>query len=304
MRRPITYIVPVYNYGHFLPEAVASICSGNLQSADEILIVNDASTDNTADVMRVLAQENAQIRLLAHRHNKGCSTAGYNTAIEAAKNGLFYGLAADNLLAANSIDQLVQFMIQRKADVAAFQEVRFFTTDTNKPTHSWFFNSECTLADALSGHEWPGSSGHYLFTRESWLKAGRCDEFFGGLDSWAFGIRQLATGSRMVTLEGSHYLHRWGHESLWCREATKGELSLKAMRVLLPILNLLEEESVEYLFSPIGRTTWFENLKGYPLRVRDQDLGKVGTIVRHHVEKDPLFKRLRRYLAGKLAPVH
>lgn len=300
-RPPISFVVPIYNYGHFLPQAIASIVDGNLESEDEILIVNDASTDNTADVMRELAQKSSQIKPLTHRYNKGCFNAGLNTAIEAANHGLLFGLAADNLLAPNSVDGLVAFMTERAADVAAFQEVRFFTKDITKPTHSWIFHEECTLADALSGHEWPGSSGHYLFTRGCWQRAGRADEFFGGLDSWAFGIQLLGSGSKMVSMPRTYYLHRWGHDSLWRRETVHGKLSAKALRALLPILDQFEPATIEYLFNE-GRTNWFENLKDHPLKVREKPIGRPGRIVQYRADKGPLLERVRRYLARKLAP--
>src|SRR5687768_15841074 len=137
-RPAITFIISTFNYGRFLPEAVKSICQGNLQCDDEILIVDDASTDNTADVVEELIRNNAQITSLSHRYNKGCFTAGINTAMETAKNDLLFGLAADNILAPNSIGPLVSYMIEKNADIAAFQEIRFFTSDTNFPTHSWF----------------------------------------------------------------------------------------------------------------------------------------------------------------------
>jgi glycosyltransferase involved in cell wall biosynthesis len=301
-RPAISYIISAFNYAHFLGDAVDSICSGNLKPGDEILIVNDASTDNTAEVAVALAARVPQIKVLTHRHNKGCFNAGVNTAVEVAKNDVFFGLAADNLLVPDSVGALVVFMLEKKADVAAFGELRFFTTDIAKPTHSWFYAEEITLADALASHEWPGSDGNGLFTRECWLRAGRCDEFICGLDSWSFGIQQMATGSKMVTLPETYYLHRWGHESLFVRGAKEGKHSLKSLRVLLPYLDLLEEESVAYLFSPEGRGNWFENLRQRPLRVRGSELGRAGNVVHYWKPKEAFLKRLRRFIARKIAP--
>ncbi len=301
-RTPISFIVPVFNYGHYLEDTVNSICRGNLQPQDEILIVNDASTDNTAEVIQALAREIPQIRPLAHRHNKGCFTAGVNTAVEAAQHDLFFGLAADNMLVPDTISPLVDYLHAKQADVACFQELRFFSDDPAKPTHSWFFKEETTLADALAGHFWPGSDGNYMFSREIWLKAGRCDEFFGGLDSWSFGIKKLVAGAKMVALPNHYYLHRWGHESLFAREEKKGSLSINAFRALLPILDHLEPESVEYLFSKEGRSSWFENLPKRPLRLSGKEVGQVGSVVHHARQKDAFVKRVRRFVARKIAP--
>src|SRR5262245_42712454 len=291
MRAPVSFIVPVFNYASVLAESVESICRGNLQPNDEIMIVNDASTDNSNEVIAALASRIPQVRVISHKYNKGCGNAGVNTAIESAKHDIFLRLDPDNLLAPDSVDGIITFMVEKGADVAAFEEVRFFDGDPDNPTHSWFFKPHTTLADALSGFRWPGPDGNYFFTRNSWLRAGRCDEF-SGLDTWVFGIQQLATGSKMMALPGSHYLHRWGHESLFVREERDGNLSFKALRGLLPILHLLEKESVDYIFSEEGRSTWFRNLDKRPLRVMGQSARSDGRLVRHARKKDPLQTRI------------
>jgi glycosyltransferase involved in cell wall biosynthesis len=301
MRPPVTFIISAYNYGGFLEEAVQSICHGNLENDDEIIIVNDASTDNTEVILKGLTDNNQQIRKFTHRHNKKWGTACINTAIEVAQHDIFFPLDADNLLAPGSITPLVRSMCETQADAAAFQEVRFFNTDQNKPTHSWFYKERCNLTDALAGHHWPGSNGQYLYTRQSWLNAGRCDEFTGH-DNWTFGIQLLASGAKMITLPNSHYFHRWGHESLNVREQRAGSLSLRCLRTLLPIIDLLEQESVDYLFSEEGRISWFTNLEKRPLRVRGEAVGIDGRVIQHPRKKDPFLRRLRWILAHKIAP--
>jgi glycosyltransferase involved in cell wall biosynthesis len=304
MRRPlISFIVPAYNCANYLNEAIASIIEGNASPDDEIIIVDDASLDNTPRVIERLAAKHSQIRVIRHRYNRGSAAAGRNTAIEAARHDIFFALDADNLLVQGSVSPLVQFMFDEGADAAAFQEVRFFSHSPEIATHSWFYTAEITLADALAGHQWPGPDGNYMFTRDCWLCAGRYDEFVGGgIDSWAFGIRQLVSGSRMVTLPNSYYLHRWGHNSAWLRDSKLGWQSVKALRVLLPYLELLAPESIEYVFCGEGRESWFENLKERPLRLRDFKLGECGRVVWNSPVKDPFLKRLRRFLARKLDP--
>jgi glycosyltransferase involved in cell wall biosynthesis len=301
-RPPISFLVPAFNCAPFLPEAIRSILDGNLGDNDEIVIVDDASTDTTPTVIEALAADEPRIRTVRHRFNRGSAAAGRNTAIEHANHALFLALDADNLLEPGSVAKLMSFMVEQAATAAAFGEVRFFQTNGHRRTHSWLYPGEITLADALAGHQWPGPDGNYLFTKESWLAAGRYDESVGGgIDSWAFGIRQLATGTRMVTLPGTHYLHRWGHESAWIRDAKLGPQSLKALRVLLPHLELLDEDSVEYLFSPQGRGSWFERLTERPLRLRGTAIGEAGRVVRYSPGKASIVTRLRSYLQRKFS---
>ncbi len=61
-------VIPAYNQAEFLDEAVQSILNQTVQDF-EILVVDDASTDNTAEVM--LRYHDPRIITLTHPENKG-----------------------------------------------------------------------------------------------------------------------------------------------------------------------------------------------------------------------------------------
>jgi glycosyltransferase involved in cell wall biosynthesis len=257
--------------------------NGNFGPGDELIIVNDASTDSTQQVIDEQREKYDGIVGLQHLINRGSAAAGRNTAIERARTELIFCLDADNILAPNSVSTLKAHLLRTGADVAAFGELHYFADAPQKVTHKWVYKEGViTLSDALSGNIWPGPSGNYMLTKESWLRAGRYDEFIGGAyDSWAFGIQQLATGSRMVTLKETFYYHRYGHESTFVRASQKTTASLVALRVLLPFLGLIKDEDVEYIMSREGRYTWFQHLQDHPIRLKHTGAGygKSGTVV-------------------------
>ena len=276
----ITFVVPAYNCADMIGATIQSIVETNLQPQDEIIIVDDGSTDDTPNVIADLRAQHPAIVALKHNFNKGSAAASRNTAIDASSNALIFCLDADNLLAPNSIKLLKNHLIANGADAAAFGELQFFTTDAAVITHKWVFREQITFADALAGSQWPGPSGNYLFTRESWKQAGRYHEHIGGaIDSWAFGIRQLATGSQMVTLPNTHYLHRHGYESTFIRESRGNNASLRALQVLLPYIDQIEDEDIEYMLSKENRLTWFSDLSTRPIRIKAQAAGKSGELV-------------------------
>ena len=271
----ISFIIPSYNCADTIVESVESIFNGNFEDGDEVIIVNDASTDRTLQIINSLQKKYPAIKTVSHNINKGSAAAGRNTGIDYSKNDLIFCLDSDNILAHGAVPALKKYLMEQNADVAAFGEIHFFKTDIKEITHKWIFKDKLIeLGDALSGYKWPGPSGNYLFTKRSWLKAGRYIESIGGAyDSWAFGIKQLATRSKMITMKNSFYYHRVGHESAFTRDKDKIKASLIALSVLTNFLALIEEEDVDYIMSKEHRYSWFDDLEKRPIRLKKSTIG-------------------------------
>ncbi len=95
MHRSIAVIIPAYNAQAYICEALGSV-AGQTRPPEEIIVVDDGSTDQTADVVREwVARERVDVQLL-HQENRGASAAR-NTAIRHAKTDLIAPLDADDL---------------------------------------------------------------------------------------------------------------------------------------------------------------------------------------------------------------
>jgi glycosyltransferase involved in cell wall biosynthesis len=288
----ISFFIPAYNCANTIQEAVESIMEGNLSAGDEVVVVDDGSTDNTAEILEKLKDRYSYLRVLHHPRNKG-GGAARNTAIENARHPILFCLDSDNVLTPGSIPFLKESLMVSNADVACFQEIRFFQSTTDQVTHYWRFNPGVfPLAGYLTGNAVPGASGNYMYTKKSWLKAGGYPEFGGSLDTWGFGFRQLATGSKMMVVPNSYYFHRWGHDSYWIRGSRAECPSLGALRIIIPFLDLIVDEDVDYVMSREGRYTWFD-LSKRPLRLKSGETGQSGQII---VSKYSLLMRVFRRL--------
>jgi glycosyltransferase involved in cell wall biosynthesis len=108
-RRPsASVVIPCYNYGHYLPTSVASALTQ--QGVDiEIVIVDDASPDNSVAVANELAATDRRIRVIDNKVNRG-HIATYNTGLAAATGDYVVLLSADDLLAPNSIARAAALM--------------------------------------------------------------------------------------------------------------------------------------------------------------------------------------------------
>ena len=91
----ISAILPNYNSAAFLPRAVQSLLA-QTEPFDEIIIVDDGSTDESIEIIHQLIQAHPVIRLLRHEKNQGVNPA-LNTGIKQAMGDYIILCAADDV---------------------------------------------------------------------------------------------------------------------------------------------------------------------------------------------------------------
>ena len=102
--------VPCYQYGRFLRDCVGSVLNQGIVDV-RVLVIDNASTDNTMRVARDLAIEDARVEVVAHRTNLG-HHASFNEGIDWAAADYFMVLCADDLLAPGSLARAISVMEQ------------------------------------------------------------------------------------------------------------------------------------------------------------------------------------------------
>jgi glycosyltransferase involved in cell wall biosynthesis len=99
----ITVGIPCFNHAKFLPACVESVLN-QTQEVDEILILNDASTDNFTEVATRLVAKDSRIKIMAFPENMGCQEAKTQMAYR-AEGDFFVVLSADDTLAPTFIER-------------------------------------------------------------------------------------------------------------------------------------------------------------------------------------------------------
>ena len=95
MEQPIvTFVVPCYKLAHFLPDCIRSILAQSYRDF-EILIMDDASPDHTAEVVR--AFPDPRVRCVRNQPNLG-HLKNYNKGIELARGKYVWLISADDYL--------------------------------------------------------------------------------------------------------------------------------------------------------------------------------------------------------------
>lgn len=105
-RRPrVSVIITCYNYGRFLPDAINSVLSQE-RVEPEIIVIDDASTDDSADVAERLARSDPRVAVIRHHRNMG-QVEAFNDGLVPASGEFIVRLDADDLLTPGSLARSV-----------------------------------------------------------------------------------------------------------------------------------------------------------------------------------------------------
>jgi glycosyltransferase involved in cell wall biosynthesis len=100
-RPSVSVIVPCYNYGHYLADAVGSALDQDGVDVD-VLIIDDASPDSSGEVAEAMAAADPRVRAIRHETNRG-HIATYNEGFEAIEGEYVVLLSADDLLTPDAL---------------------------------------------------------------------------------------------------------------------------------------------------------------------------------------------------------
>lgn len=112
----VSIIIPVYNVADYVSNCIDSVIKQSYSNL-EIIIVNDGSTDNSADICRRKANLDSRI-LYLEKENGGLSTAR-NYGLKFATGDFIYFLDSDDYLVINAIESLVNEQEKENADIVS-----------------------------------------------------------------------------------------------------------------------------------------------------------------------------------------
>jgi glycosyltransferase involved in cell wall biosynthesis len=99
----VSICIPTFNYGRFLPEAVQSVLSQSF-SDFELIVVDNASTDATEELMETFVRSDPRIRFYRNSENIGI-VKNFNRALGHAAGDYVKILCADDLLAPSALER-------------------------------------------------------------------------------------------------------------------------------------------------------------------------------------------------------
>ncbi len=104
----ISVVTPNFNHAACLSQCIGSVADQSWPVLEHV-VVDDASTDDSAAVLEKLAESNPHLRVIRSERNQGVSLA-VARAIEAAKGDFVIALASDDALPRQSIETFMKVL--------------------------------------------------------------------------------------------------------------------------------------------------------------------------------------------------
>lgn len=106
----VSVVIPCYKYGHFLEEAVRSVLDDQPGTDVRVLIIDDASPDDSGEVAMELAAREPRLEVVLHTVNQG-HIATYNEGLlEWADGDYSVLMSADDRLTPGSLARAVKLL--------------------------------------------------------------------------------------------------------------------------------------------------------------------------------------------------
>jgi GT2 family glycosyltransferase len=104
----VSVVIPCYNYGRYIEQCVRSILDQEGVRA-EVLIIDDASPDGSAETVRRVAASDARVSAICHKTNQG-HIATYNEGLALATGDYTVLLSADDLMTPGCLGRATALM--------------------------------------------------------------------------------------------------------------------------------------------------------------------------------------------------
>lgn len=207
----VSTIMAVYNGSLYLEEAVRSVLRQTYQDF-EFIVIDDASTDNTGEILRSIGD--VRMRVVTNAERLGL-TKSLNVGIGLAKGRYLARMDADDLSLPHRFEQQVRFL-DRNPEHAVVGSSYYQIDGTGRRTALITVPTEdCSLREGLKNQNWFGH-GSVMMRRDMIGRLGGYDERFKFAQDYDLWLR-VAEKHKVANIE----------EPLYCWRSTDSCISRK-----------------------------------------------------------------------------
>lgn len=189
----LSYVVTSYNNGAYLRDCVSSLLA-QTHPADEILILDDASTDGSPDILQELESANNSIRVQVRSENVGAGRNRHEGFLTA--NGpLVTNLAGDDTVHSDKLLNEYTLITEHNADLAFSDVELVYPTGERYRVSTDYFAGLETASErvtAMLTRKRP-LPHHMLYDQSIYKEVGGYDTTATLYEDWSLKLRLAAT---------------------------------------------------------------------------------------------------------------
>lgn len=289
----VTVVIPCYNYGRYLPQAVGSVLAQPGIAVD-VVVVDDASADDSLAVARGLAAADARVAVLSHARNAG-PVATFNDGLALASGEFLVRLDADDLLTPGALARAVAVMRAHPAVGLVYGHPLHFRGDRLPPARG-----RATGCTVWPGRRWLADrcvTGLNVITSPEVLMRRSVVDRVGGQNALAH-THDMEMWLRMSAFCDVAYIH--GADQAWHREHADS-LSARHVDALRDLLE--RRDAFEVLFAgPAGGLPEAGRLRAAAMRALATDAVELASRQYDHAGADAALAARLRAIALSLVP--
>jgi len=220
----VSIVLPTWNGSTYLAESIAS-CLQQTYADLEVVVVDDASTDETPFIIAECARRDPRVRPLRHEKNTGLPRA-LNTGFAAARGEYLTWTSDDNRFFPMALDEMAAVLDADPAVAHVYADLEIIDGDGRVLARE----SAMEPRDLVAGHDRTGIAC-FLYRRGVYERVGDYAEDLFLAEDYDYWLRMLGAGLRMHHLPKTLYQYRRHASSL--TDVYRGRTFLAAERSLL-----------------------------------------------------------------------
>jgi len=144
----VSIIVPTYNYGRFIEETLECLRAQTYANW-ECIIVDDGSTDDTAEQVARFMERDARFKFL--RQENARQAAAKNNGLRNSAGQYIQFLDADDLIEPQKLEQQVEYLERHPEIDIIYGSMRYFTTEKPSDRLHWVWGENKPWMPEISG---------------------------------------------------------------------------------------------------------------------------------------------------------
>lgn len=237
MQQPlVSVIIPCYNQGQYIDEAVDSVLAQTYQNL-EIIIVNDGSTDELS--IEILGNYKKTKTTVLHTANKGLPSAR-NYAIKMSKGKYILPLDADDKIGSTYMEKAVNLLEANTNLGVVYCKAEFFGDQTGKWDLPEYKFPDILLVNVIF------CCG--FFRKDDWEKVGGYNhEMIYGWEDYDFWLSIIELGREVQCIPNVLFYYRRKSDSMV--EFIKGQREVYCYSTIFKKHHNLYFQNIEIIFS-------------------------------------------------------